>query len=77
MWDLIVSVPDHCLSFYFEDYIKCIRRSLNAPKVFLKREPNKMRINLFNGKILLAWKANLDIQMFLNHMIVHCMLLDT
>ena len=21
-----------------------------------------MRINLFNGKILLAWKANLDIQ---------------
>ena len=19
MWDLIVSVPDHCLSFYFED----------------------------------------------------------
>ena len=24
-----------------------------------------MRINLFNGKILLAWKANLDIQSFL------------
>ena len=22
MWDLIVSVPDHCLSFYVEDYIK-------------------------------------------------------
>ena len=21
MWDLIVSVPDHCLSFYFEDGI--------------------------------------------------------
>ena len=20
MWDLIVSVPDHCLSFYFEIY---------------------------------------------------------
>ena len=20
MWDLIVSVPDHCLSFYFENY---------------------------------------------------------
>ena len=19
MWDLIVSVPDHCLSFYFDD----------------------------------------------------------
>ena len=21
MWDLIVSVPDHCLSFYFSDQI--------------------------------------------------------
>ena len=21
MWDLIVSVPDHCLSFYFDPYI--------------------------------------------------------
>ena len=20
MWDLIVSVPDHCLSFYFSEY---------------------------------------------------------
>ena len=49
----------------FEDYIKCIRSSLNAPKIFLKREPNEMRINLFNGKILLAWKANLDIQIVL------------
>ena len=49
----------------FEDYIKCIRSSLNAPKVFLKRAPNEMRVNLFNGKILLAWKANLDIQIVL------------
>ena len=45
----------------FEEYIKCIKSSLNAPKVFLKRTPNEMRINLFNGKILLAWEANLDI----------------
>ena len=49
----------------FEDYIKCIRSSLNAPKIFLKREPNEMRLNLFNGKILFAWKANLDIQIVL------------
>ena len=49
----------------FEDYINCIRSSLNAPKIFLKREPNEMRINLFNEKILLAWKANLDIQIVL------------
>ena len=49
----------------FEDYISCIKSSLNAPKVFLKRKPNEVRINLFNGKILLAWKANLDIQIVL------------
>ena len=24
MWDLIVSVPDHCLSFYFLEYIPFI-----------------------------------------------------
>ena len=49
----------------FEDYIKCIRSSLKAPNIFFKQEPNEMRINLFKGKILLAWKANLDIQIVL------------
>ena len=49
----------------FEDYIKCIRSSLRAPKVFLKRKPQEMRINLFNENMLLAWKANLDIQIVL------------
>ena len=49
----------------FEEYIKCIRSSLNAPKVFLKRKPKEMGIILFNGKFLLAWKANLDIQIVL------------
>ena len=49
----------------FEDYVRCIKSLLNAPQVFLKRKPNEMRINLFNGKILLAWKANLDIPIVL------------
>ena len=48
-----------------ENYIKCIRSTLSAPKIFLKRNPNEMRINLFNKTILLGWKANLDIQMVL------------
>ena len=26
MWDLVVSVPDHCLSFYFEIHISNIWR---------------------------------------------------
>ena len=29
----------------FEDYIRCIKSSLNGPKVFLKRKPNELRIN--------------------------------
>ena len=26
----------------FEDYIRCIKSSLNAPKLFLKRKPNEI-----------------------------------
>ena len=25
MWDLIVSVPDHCLSFYFKCFVSIIK----------------------------------------------------
>ena len=28
MWDLIVSVPDHCLSFYFSGTIECYSQNL-------------------------------------------------
>ena len=49
----------------FEDYICCIRSSLKAPMVFLKRKVKEMRINPFNENILLSWKANLDIQIVL------------
>ena len=39
----------------FDDYIRCIRSSLKAPKVFLKQKKTKeMRINLFNENILIA-----------------------
>ena len=49
----------------FDEYIRCIRSSMKAPKVFLKRKTNEMRVNLFNESILLAWKANLVIQIVL------------
>ena len=49
----------------FDEYIRCIRSSLKALKVFLKRKTNEMRVNLFNENILLAWNANLDIQIVL------------
>ena len=33
MWDLIVSVPDHCLSFYFTEISK-LTRSKAADSIF-------------------------------------------
>ena len=38
----------------FDDYIRYIRSSLKAPKVFFKRKTKEMRINLFNENILIA-----------------------
>ena len=32
MWDLIVSVPDHCLSFYFE-YSRNVVEFAHAPRI--------------------------------------------
>ena len=44
MWDLIVSVPDHCLSFYFENTMKlqsCFQRYRNRlPANFAAYENN-------------------------------------
>ena len=31
MWDLIVSVPDHCLSFYLEEKYKLLTRHNFSP----------------------------------------------
>ena len=49
-----------------ERYILAIRSSLNSPTVFLKRMPNKLRVNNYNSACLKAWRANMDIQYVLN-----------
>ncbi|XP_033746958.1 uncharacterized protein LOC117332184 [Pecten maximus] len=49
-----------------EEYIKCIRASLQGPKVFLKRSPSEIRVNYYSPSVLKAWKANLDIQFVLD-----------
>jgi hypothetical protein len=48
------------------EYVKCIRSSLNSSKVFLKRNPSEIRVNLYNDSVLKAWKANIDIQFVLD-----------
>ena len=45
-----------------DDYIKCIRSSLKTSKVFLKRRPKDIRVNVYSETVLRAWKANIDIQ---------------
>ena len=51
MWDLIVSVPDHCLSFYFSRYIannyQCqkLQRVITLVKV-LRNPPKSKSDNL-------------------------------
>ena len=49
-----------------ESYLLAIRSSLNAPTVFLKRNPNELRINNYNPPCLSAWRANMDIQYVLD-----------
>ena len=50
MWDLIVSVPDHCLSFYFSG-TKCICYTYHIPSkciISAKFEPLKFHTYLLN-----------------------------
>ena len=42
------------------DYILAIRLSLHSPTVFLKQEPNELRINNYNTTCPKAWRANMD-----------------
>ena len=49
-----------------EEYIKCIRSSLNSSKVFLKRNLHEICVNLYNDNVLKAWKANIDIPFVLD-----------
>ena len=49
-----------------ENYLLAVRSSLNTPTIFLKRNPNELRINNYNPACLLAWRANMDIQYVLD-----------
>lgn len=40
--------------------------SINAPTIFLRRQPNELTINNYNPACLNAWWANMDIQLVLD-----------
>ena len=49
-----------------QNYLSALRSSLNCPTIFLKRQPNELRINNYNPFCLKAWRANMDIQFILD-----------
>ena len=55
----VVNLPE-------EEYIRCIRSTLNSTKVFLERKPQDIRVNLYNENVLKGWQANIDIQFILD-----------
>ena len=55
----------------FDDYIKCSRSSLKAPKVFFKRKTKDIGINLFDEGIHCAWRQTLTSRLFSSRMVVH------
>ena len=42
MWDLIVSVPDHCLSFYSDQDLHCLRAGFSIKKKPQKKKKKKI-----------------------------------
>lgn len=48
-----------------ENYLFAMRSLLNTA-VFLKRNPNELRVNNYNPACLSAWRANMDIQFVLD-----------
>ncbi|XP_056001840.1 uncharacterized protein LOC130048804 [Ostrea edulis] len=54
------------LQINVECYIRAVRSSLKQEKIFLKRNPNEVRINAYNSVLLKSWQANMDIQFILD-----------
>ena len=48
------------------EYVLAIRSYINCPTIFLKRNPNELRINNYNPACLHTWRANMDIQFVLD-----------
>ncbi|KAJ8050593.1 hypothetical protein HOLleu_03855 [Holothuria leucospilota] len=56
----------HYLDMTEDQYMKAIRWSLTTDKLFLKRSPSEVRVNVYNKRLLETWKANMDIQYVLD-----------
>ena len=54
------------LSIMEQNYYLAMQSSLHSPSIFLKRNPNELRVNNYNSACLSAWRANMDIQFVLD-----------
>lgn len=49
-----------------DNYILAIISTLKDPRIFRRRDPDSMHVNGYNPAVLLAWRANHDIQCITN-----------
>lgn len=49
-----------------ETYQTSLSQSSSKPTIYLKRNPESIMINNYSPSLLLAWKANLDVQFVAN-----------
>ena len=47
-------------------YSETLEVSNKGSVVLLKREPSECMVNNYNGPVMLAWQANMDLQYVLN-----------
>ena len=46
-----------------DEYVEALQVTKGGNVVLLKREPNEQNINNYNASVMVAWQANMDIQM--------------
>jgi hypothetical protein len=49
------------INLSYEDYVLATRSTIRSDILFLKRAPDKLRVNNYNVHCLKAWRANTDI----------------
>jgi hypothetical protein len=54
------------INLSYEDYVLATRSTIRSDILFLKRAPDKLRVNNYNVHCLKAWRANIDIQFVLD-----------
>ena len=60
MWDLIVSVSDHCLSFYFDESYNIKSLECKQDFRYVTFVAAEVIMNVFNEGVEIAGRTNID-----------------